>query len=74
MGESIIIIITIMITTTTSLEESIIVSLIITTTPAWGNLRRVFHLKHSAASVLVYIYKHFVTHFTLCSRETKYTL
>ena len=70
MGESIIIIITIMITTTTSLEESII----ITTTPAWGNLRRVFHLKHSAASVLVYIYKHFVTHFTLCSRETKYTL
>ena len=65
-----IIIIIIMITTTTSLEESII----ITTTPAWGNLRRVFHLKHSAASVLVYIYKHFVTHFTLCSRETKYTL
>ena len=65
-----IIIIIIMITTTTSLEESII----ITTTPAWGNLRQVFHLKHSAASVLVYIYKHFVTHFTLCSRETKYTL
>ena len=71
MGESIIIIIIIMmITTTTSLEESITIR----TTPAWGNLRRVFHLKHSAASVLVYIYKHFVTHFTLCSRETKYTL